>query len=215
MERASSTGVRARRLNRMRVELRDGSAVDVRPIRPTDKRLLREGFDRLSPESRYRRFLSPMPELSERFLAYLTEVDHHDHEALIAIAPDGKGVGVARYVRSTTDPEVAEEAVTVVDDWQGRGVATALLTLLSGRAHTEGIRRFTSLVLAENHEMLEVLEGLSPVRVIDRETGTVEVESELVADDLSPALRELLRQAARRGLDIQPVTQTWRATAAG
>jgi GNAT superfamily N-acetyltransferase len=215
MEPASSTGVRARRLNRMRVELRDGSPVEVRPIRPTDKRLLREGFDRLSPESRYRRFLSPMPELSERFLAYLTEVDHHDHEALIAIAPDGKGVGVARYVRSTTDPEVAEEAVTVVDDWQGRGVATVLLTLLSGRAHTEGIRRFTSLVLAENHEMLEVLEGLSPVRVIDRETGTVEVESELVADGLSPALRELLRQAARRGLDIQPVTQTWRATAAG
>jgi len=117
-----------------RLTLLDGSTVRVRPIRPGDKQRLLEGFERLSPESRYRRFLSPVPRLSDRALRYLTEVDHHDHEALIGIAHDCSGVGVARFVRSEEDPELAEAAVTVVDDWQGRGLGTALLVLLAERA---------------------------------------------------------------------------------
>jgi len=81
------------------VTLRDGSRVTVRPIRPQDAAPLRAGFERLSDESRYRRFLSPMQELSGPMLRYLTEVDHHDHEALIAVGADGTIVGVARSVR--------------------------------------------------------------------------------------------------------------------
>jgi hypothetical protein len=72
-----------------RVELRDGSEVRIRPIEPGDKRRLAEGFDHLSEESRYRRFLHPIKHLSLRDLAYFTEVDHRDHEALIALDPDG------------------------------------------------------------------------------------------------------------------------------
>jgi hypothetical protein len=71
----------------------------VRPIRPQDAAPLRAGFERLSEQSRYRRFLSPMQELSGPMLRYLTEVDHHDHEALIAVGADGTIVGVARSVR--------------------------------------------------------------------------------------------------------------------
>jgi GNAT superfamily N-acetyltransferase len=69
-------------------------------------------------------------------------VDHHDHEAIIALDPlTGEGVGVARYVRAGADPEVAEVAVTVVDDWQGRGLGRALLERLAARARREGVRR--------------------------------------------------------------------------
>ena len=177
--------------------LRDGSRVTVRPIRPQDAAALRAGFERLSQESRYRRFLSPMAEASsEPMLRYLTEVDHHDHEALIAAGADGTLVGVARSVRSRSDPRVAEMAVTVADDWQGRGLGTALLELLADRARAEGISRFTALVLTSNREMLDLLEGLGPVRLLEREPGTIELEITLPGHGTGPHLRELLRGSA-------------------
>ena len=82
------------------VELRDESWVGIRPIQPDDKEALLAGFERLSEESRYKRFLTPMETLTSSQLAYLTEVDHHDHEALIAFDLSTRNaVGVGRYVR--------------------------------------------------------------------------------------------------------------------
>jgi hypothetical protein len=71
-----------------------------------------------------------------------------------------------------------------------------LLDVISARAREQGIRRFTALLLATNEEMLDLLERLGPVRVIDRECGTVEVEVPIPEVGLSPALRKLLRIAA-------------------
>ena len=93
------------------------------------------GFARLSAASRQMRFLGVKKELSAAELRYFTDVDHHDHEALGALDhADGRGVGVARYVRDTEDPQAAEIAVTIIDDWQGRGLGTELLAQLSDRA---------------------------------------------------------------------------------
>ena len=143
------------------VTLRDGSHVAIRPIQPSDRDGLAAGFARLSPESRYRRFMAPTPALGARELDYFTKVDHHDHEALLAIDPASRhGVGVARFVR--TAPPVAEPALTVADDWQGRGVGTALLWALVARAREEGIERFEAPVLASNREAIHVLESLGP-----------------------------------------------------
>src|SRR4051794_20036966 len=115
--------------------------LDIRPVTPDDRAIIRRGFERLGPQSRYRRFFGPMPGLGERDLDYLTRADHHDHEAFVAIDPEsGDGVGVARYVR--TAPDAAEPAIAVVDDWQGRGVGTRLLDALVERALAEGIARF-------------------------------------------------------------------------
>ena len=172
----------------------------LRPVRPDDKWLLAEGFARLSAESRYRRFLAPIPELSEEQLRYFTEVDHHDHEALAALDPvTGRGVGIARFVRLVDRSQVAEAAVTVADDWQGRGLGTLLLEALAQRAREEGVSTFTALLLATNREMLEVLEHIARVRVVDRQTGTVEVEVDLPAVGIGPELRDILRayQGAR------------------
>jgi hypothetical protein len=85
-----------------------------------------------------------------------------------------------------------------VDDWQGRGLGALLLGVISARAWEEGIRRSTGLLLASNKEMVEVLEHLVPVRVIDRELGTVEIEVPIPKVGLSPILRKLLRIAASR-----------------
>ena len=111
----------------------------MRRIEPDDRDAVQGAFARLSEQSRYQRFMSAINELSESQLRYLTEVDHHDHEALIAFDREGGlGVGVGRYVR-LDDGTSAEAAVTVVDEWQGRGLGTALCPPGAGRS---GTRRY-------------------------------------------------------------------------
>jgi RimJ/RimL family protein N-acetyltransferase len=150
-----------RRRRSRTVTLRDGTSVRLRPIAPEDKPLLVDVFERLSEDSRYRRFFTSLRELSPATLAYFTEVDHSDREAIIAIEPtSGQALGVARYVRLSEDPEAAEVAVAVVDDWHGRGLAAALLAELGRRARLEGVRRLTALVQADNRASVTVLEGV-------------------------------------------------------
>jgi nucleotide-binding universal stress UspA family protein/RimJ/RimL family protein N-acetyltransferase len=147
------------------VTLRDGTRVRLRPIAPEDKPVLAASFDRLSEESRYRRFFMSKKKLSAAELDYLVDVDHTNHEAIVAVeAASGEGLGVARFVRSTDDPESAEVAVTVADDWQGRGVGRALLERLTYRARREGIRRFSAVVLADNQASVALLEGVGETR---------------------------------------------------
>jgi len=188
------------------IMLRDGSRVRIRQGRPSDDGLLVRGFDRLSPQSRYRRFLTPRPNLDEQTVRYLTAVDHDDHEAMIALDEQcEEGLGVARYVRDRNRPDTAEVAVTVIDDWQGRGLGALLLEVISARARQEGIDKFTALMLAENQAMHDLLEELGPVRVIDRALGTVEIEVPIHAVGLSPALRKVLRIAARHDVAVPPI----------
>lgn len=164
----------------MPIALRDGSAIRVRKGHQRDRDLLLAGFEQLGPRSRYQRFLSAMPRLSEATIEYLLDVDHHDHEVLVAIDEvTGAGVGVARFVRLADRPDTAESAVTVIDDWQSRGVGTILLDLLADRAREEGVVRFTALLLAENREMHDLLRSLGPVRTVAEELGRVELEIEL------------------------------------
>ena len=90
--------------------LRDGSKVLIRQVRGSDAPLLADGFARLSARSRQMRFLSPKHTLSAAELRFFTEVDHYDHEAIGALSPaNGRGVGIARYVRDVDDPEVGRD----------------------------------------------------------------------------------------------------------
>ena len=165
--------------------LRDGSAVLIRQVRGTDAPLLADGFARLSPRSRQMRFLGAKTTLSAAELRYFTEVDHHDHEAIGALsAADGRGVGIARYVRDADDPQAAEIAVTVVDDWQGRGLGTELVSRLSDRARQAGIHRFTALVAAENAAMTGMLRNLGAC-LAGRGPGTVQYQVALVPAEYS------------------------------
>ncbi|HEV2819532.1 MAG TPA: GNAT family N-acetyltransferase [Solirubrobacteraceae bacterium] len=180
------------------VTLRDGAQVTLRPIRPDDKERLREAFERLGEDSRYRRFFSPVRTLSPATLHYLTEVDHHDHEALVAQeASTGEGLGVARYVRvQDTSPDAAEAAVAVVDDWQGRGLGTVLLRALAGRARDEGITTFTALVQGDNPRAMRTLSALGEVRH-SRDGGHVLLRIALPEQGPPRSLQDALRAAAQ------------------
>jgi len=156
------------------VVLRDGSQVQIREVRGSDAPLLADGFARLSARSRQQRFLSPKHSLSAAELRFLTEVDHHDHEAIGALSPaDGRGVGIARYIRDPGDPEAAEIAVTIADDWQGRGLGTELLARLSDRARQEGICRFTATVAYGNAAMATLLQNMG-AELAGHDHGTVD-----------------------------------------
>ena len=159
-----------------RVIVRDGSEVLIRPVRGSDAPLLADGFARLSARSRWMRFLGAKQALSPAELRYLTEVDHHDREALGALdQASGRGVGIARYVRDAADPQAAEIAVTVVDDWQRLGLGTVLLTQLSDRARAAGILRFTAQVSTENDAGIRLLRRLN-AEFVRREVDTVAYE---------------------------------------
>jgi RimJ/RimL family protein N-acetyltransferase len=161
------------------VVLRDGSAVLIGPVRSTDAPLLADGFARLSERSRRMRFLGRKNTLTKADLRFYTDLDHHDHEALGAVDHvRGGGVGIARYVRDREDPGAAEIAVTIVDDWQGRGLGTELLARLSDRACQEGVRRFTALVAADNKAAAGLLRN-SGAGLVRRDHGTVEYEIDL------------------------------------
>jgi GNAT superfamily N-acetyltransferase len=189
--------------------LRDGSVVLIREVQAGDAPLLADGFARLSDESRQLRFLTGKPNLTAAELRYFTEIDHHDHEALGAINPDdGRGVGIARYIRDAKNPGSAEVAVTVVDDWQRRGLGTELLDRLADRARQEGIRHFTALVAADNDAVAGLLDdGSVGVSVIQRESSTVEYEIELPARGLGDALHEMLRAFGRRQVESPEPTR--------
>src|SRR4029079_17230429 len=119
----------------------------------------------------------------------------------VALDSNGELVGVARYVRSGA-PDRAEAAVTVVDDWQGRVLGTALLTLLADRGREEGVSIFTALLLAENTEMLDLLKHLGSVAVADAHAATISVEADIRDEAVHQEARELLRRTARG--DLRP-----------
>ena len=179
--------------------------VVVRPIEPSDRDALARGFERLSEDSRYQRFMTGISELGEGDLAYLTEVDQHDHVALVAFDGDDL-VGVARFVRRDGTAS-AEAAVTIVDDWQGRGLGTALANLLAERARDEGMTAFTALLLATNTQMQDVLASIGPARVISRDAGTIEIEVEIPAEGIGDHMTGVLRVLA--GGTVELATPPW------
>jgi GNAT superfamily N-acetyltransferase len=184
------------------VTLRDGTRVRLRPLLPEDKAVLVEGFNRLSPESRYRRFMAPIQELTEGQLRYLTEIDYVDHFAWLALDLDTSGhpgIGVARYVRIPEEQDVAEAAVTVIDDYQGRGVGTLLLEALGAVALENGIRRFRGYALEGNRAIREVMAAMGAMTAHDS-PGLLRIEVDLPAraeEVKGSPLAEVLRIVAR------------------
>ncbi|HWK29714.1 MAG TPA: GNAT family N-acetyltransferase [Solirubrobacter sp.] len=184
-----------RRDNGEFVLLDDGSEVLVRAIRPEDKPLFAAGWSHLSDASVYKRFLTSRDALTVDELAFFTEIDHVDHEAIGALDPaTGEGVGVARYVRDVQRPHVAEAAIVVVDAWQGRGLGGKLLRRLCVRAAENRIRVFTAALLATNEAMLALFARLGEVVVTRRDGPTIEIDVELPVE--LPTLEHTLREAA-------------------
>jgi RimJ/RimL family protein N-acetyltransferase len=167
-------------MHRERLKLADGAQVVIRALQREDRTGLKAALARLSDESRYLRFATAKPRLSERELDHLVDVDHHGHEALVAIdAATGEGVAVVRYVRLEGEPAAAEVAATVIDDWQGRGLGGAMLARLARRAREEGHCALRASTLAENRRSIAMLRRAG---FHSRSRGGILHEYELVLD---------------------------------
>lgn len=162
--------------------LKDGTSVHIRPIRPEDDRALVEIFNRSSPQTVYQRFFSALPELTPSMAHHLSNVNYDDRFALVAEV-DGGPVGVARYER-TSDPDLIELGLVIMDEWQNRGLGRIMLREIMRAAERNGIHRFRADVLAENRRMLRLLAteghieerkteaGVATILFISRRTGT-------------------------------------------
>jgi GNAT superfamily N-acetyltransferase len=147
-----------------RTTLRDGTPIVVRLLRPDDKHLLREGFERLSPESRYARFFSPKQSLTEDELHYLCDIDQETHFAIGALREreDGtcEGLGIARFIK--VGDGAAEAAIAVADEMHGRGLGRLLFLRLCAAANERGITTFKCEVLGSNTSMKHLLDAIAP-----------------------------------------------------
>jgi RimJ/RimL family protein N-acetyltransferase len=169
--------------------LRDGTRALVLPLLPGDREAVREGYETLSPEARRHRFLTGVPHLTEGMLDHLVgEVDGVDHVALVLVVLDeddeGTPAGVARAIRYPEQRTDADVAVTVLDAWQGRGVATALLEELM-RVRPAGVDRIVTTVAADNDASLAMLRRLGPTTVTPAGTNRLDVVVDLSRPDPS------------------------------
>jgi acetyltransferase len=168
-----------------RVTLRDGTAVILRLLTVEDAPLLAAGFAKLSPESRYARFLSPKSQLSADELRYLCDIDHEAHLAIGAVFEDGDGAGnpigagIARFVRLPDHHATAEAAIAVADDAQARGLGKLLFLRLCAAGAERGIERFRCELLGTNTQMAALLAAVAPERSVETSGGVMCVEMAL------------------------------------
>jgi GNAT superfamily N-acetyltransferase len=151
----------------------DGKRVWLRLLQPGDADLIRSFFRRLSSETVYRRFLSPVVTPNDALLKRLLDVDHCDREALIALDDQGI-VGVARY--GTRQGNSHDVAVVVADEWQGRGVGTLLIRRLAHIARLRGIASFHATMLGDNTRAQSLVRALSQQTTMRFEAGYLEAE---------------------------------------
>lgn len=137
--------------------LRDGSAVEIRALRPDDEADMLAALEQTSAQSRQRRFFVMKRHFSDKERAFFMDVDFKNHLALVVLAEDaGRKVVVAggRYI--VFEPGRAEMAFMVIDAWQGRGIGSILMRHLITIATEAGLKELMAEVLPENAAMLNI-----------------------------------------------------------
>ncbi len=140
-----------------------GAYPQIRQMKTDDKDLLKQFFNGLSDRSRFSRFMTPISEISSSLLRILSNVDTPSHFAYLATVKSGartKMVGEARFVTSERNPRLAEFAVAVADDWQGKGLASKLMHMIEDTARTQGVSIIVGTALRSNTAMIELARHL-------------------------------------------------------
>lgn len=172
-------------------QLRDGTPVLIRAIRPDDRQRIIEAFHKLEPETIYTRFFSAKKELTEADLSRIEASDFVHAVTLVATLGEGAdeviiGGGAYTVLERPGEPPTAEVSFTIEEDYHGQGLSTLFMRLLTEIGRARGIRRFEAEVLSGNTPMLEVFKH-SGLRLHTRtEEGVVHVAMDLGADAPQP-----------------------------
>lgn len=152
------------------VTLHDGTVVTLRTLQPGDRDRLQEGFARLSPESRYQRFMTAMDTLPDAYVTYLTDIDHVHHFAVVAEIDDParlgtRGLGIARFIELPDVENEAELAITILDEAQNIGLGLLLMDILVRAASERGFHALRAEVLPTNSGMQKLAARMGGKRV--------------------------------------------------
>lgn len=163
----------------VRAPLRHGGEIEIRALRPSDRNALRLAVASASNRSLYRRFFGVRREFSDAEVAGFVDVDFKNEVALVAVSHASGHeliIAGARYI--LVRPGIAEVAFMVVDEFQGRGIASTMLRHLAELARAAGVTAFVAEVMPDNTAMLRVLErsGLQLHQRRDRDIVEVTVE---------------------------------------
>jgi acetyl coenzyme A synthetase (ADP forming)-like protein len=176
---------------RGRLILRDGSMAEIRVAQPEDQNDLRAFFERLSPESRRRRFFSvslPRPEL----LASLCDNAHPPKAMSLLVIRTVEGAAhiIATGSYQAKDAHTAEVAFAVDDAFHGKGLGTLLLERLALLAVRHGFTRFWAVTHADNQAMRDVFResGFTTEEKLDG--GDLEVDLSVIPSEASVARLE-------------------------
>jgi acetyltransferase len=156
--------------------LRDGTVLELRPIRPEDEGLLRDILRHMNPDDLRLRFLAPVRVLSDAIVTRLTQIDYGHEMAIMALTwGGGTALGVARFAaESGVEPnETAEFAIGTRSDWHRRGLGTLLITRLIAIARDRGLREIYGDVLRENDAMLRLCRRLGFVLTTHPDDATL------------------------------------------
>ena len=165
------------------VTLLDGRHAFIRAVLPDDAAELRRAVEHSDPTTLRRRFLGGRPPRSDEEFRRLVSVDYDRRLAVVAIGPDGPGVGIARY-EALGDSDTAEVAVAIDPAWRHVGLATALVRLLAVAAARNGLRHFSVAFFADNRDVTDIIaETGAPYWTTDESAGVITAEIELPADD--------------------------------
>ncbi len=201
-------------------QLSDGTDVTIRPIRPEDAQIEQDFVRKLSPRSKYFRFMQSLRELTQPMLVRLTQIDYDRETAFIAVTKrQGPEVelGVARYAMNP-DGESCEFVLVVADEWQRRGIGSRLTGALMGAARDRGFSAMEGKVLADDTRMLELARSLGfSVRASPHDPGVKVGAGFDRIDDLSQESRRSAsytlgtgrgwrQRAGRRGRTVGPLS---------
>ncbi len=149
-------------IHRWNQNLGGGLHVLIRPINKLDANSERDFIEGLSSDTQRQRFMAQIPHPTERFIAQLTNLDGINEVALVAVVKEGtaeKIVGVSRYSLDAAR-NCCECALVVSDEWQHKGLGTALMKHLIEMARTSRIVAMESIEFAENLPMRTLLHEL-------------------------------------------------------
>jgi GNAT superfamily N-acetyltransferase len=190
--------------------LHSGLDIVLRTVLSEDKSKFKEGFKLLSPESRHSRFFSYLNTISENQLEYLTNVDQLNHVAWGALDPEkdpDSGIGVGRFIRTEACPNCAEIALTILDEYQSKGIGTALLGLMYLLAQTHGIEFFTGSMLVENYRFMNRLKRLgaettSSEGIFEFKLPIYQDLNDLPENEFTPRWKKMLAEMGTSLFDI-------------
>jgi RimJ/RimL family protein N-acetyltransferase len=154
--------------------LRNGRRIQIRALRLEDEDDILAAVRRASSQSMFRRFFAAKRDFSDQEVAYFLNIDYATHVALVAVAEEeGRPaiLGGGRYIIS--DPQKAEVAFVIIDEYQGQGIGTMLLRHLTAIARNAGVKEITAEILPENRPMLKVFENSGLDFTKTHESGVV------------------------------------------